>query len=417
MLLFVAILALLVTLLSWGVHTVWSLRLALCYPPRATPPDDPAQPWPEVAVLLPVRGADPVLRDCLRGLCRQDYPSFEVRIVVDSADDSAWPAIREVLSEFPAARVTTVVLTERLPGCSLKVSALLQGSEGLDDSCEVVAQIDADVVPPPGWLRELARPFRDPQVGAASGLRWYHTHSTAWGSLVRGLWGAGAAVQMYNLGILWGGSLAYRASLLRDPALRELWARCFVEDTSVVRHLRRRGLKLRILPRLTMINPEAISLGGCFRFIRRQVLCVRLHHPAWPWVLFLTLGMALSAPLAVGAAVACWLEGADWLAWTVLGTLVAAVLGTGLPLVWIDGYFYYTAPEDEPLATLHPKHIPVVPLTIVLQLAALISACRLRTIDWRGVRYAIGGRDSVRRLDYAPYTDSPARPEHAESIV
>jgi hypothetical protein len=86
-------------------------------------------------------------------------------------------------------------------------------------------------------------------------------------------------------------------------------------------------------------------------------------------------------------------------------------------LVWIDGYFYYTAPEDEPLATLHPKHIPVVPLTIVLQLAALISACRLRTIDWRGVRYAIDGRDSVRRLDYAPYTDSPARPEHAESIV
>src|SRR5262245_57117590 len=120
MLIALATLAVLVVALSWGRQAVWSLRLALNFPPRATPPDPPDDAWPHVTGCLPVRGADPLLAECLRGLCKLDYPSYEIRIVVDSAEDPAWPAIRKVLAEFPAVKATTSVLTERLETCSLK---------------------------------------------------------------------------------------------------------------------------------------------------------------------------------------------------------------------------------------------------------------------------------------------------------
>jgi glycosyltransferase involved in cell wall biosynthesis len=414
-LLALAILAALVTTLSWGRQAVWSLRLALNFPPRRAPADPPDDAWPFVTVCVPLRGSDPVLGEMLRGLCRQEYPRYEIRIVVDSAADPAWGVVRQVIGEFPHVRITTSVLTERLDTCSLKVSALLQAFRDLDWQTGVVALIDADVLPPPHWLRELVRPFDDPKVGATTGLRWYHTDSRAWGSLVRGLWGAGAAAQMYSLDILWGGTLAFRASLVRDPGLREVWATSFVEDTSAVGYLRDRGYRMEVLPRLTMINPEATTLSGCYRFLRRQMVCMRLHHPAWRNILLTTVAMAAAAPLSAMAAMAAFWWGADWLAWTVLGVLIAGVLGAGLPLVYIDWYFWYTAPKDKPLSTLHPKHVPVVPLTIFVHLAAVLAACRVREVDWRGIRYAVEPGNRVRRLNDAPYLEAPAG--SANSIV
>lgn len=413
MLLAFAILTLLVLALSWGRQAWWALRLAVRYPVRPAAPDDLAGDVPRAAVLLPLRGADPVLPGCLRGLLRQDYPCYEIHIILDSEEDSAWPAVREALADGPAVAVKTSVLTRRLETCSLKVSALLQGLAELDDSVEVVAQLDADVVPPPNWLRELVRPFADPFVGAVSGLRWYHTDDTSWGSLVRGLWGAGATAQMYNLGIPWGGSLAFRAAVARDPELRRIWEHSFVEDTSAAGFLAARGLKLRMVPRLTMINPEAIGLGACYRFLRRQMLCVRLHHPRWREVFWTTAGMSLSFPLTVACATWAFAVDATALGWSLSGALVVGVLAAGLALAWIDGCFYYTAPADAPLAPLRWKHIPVIFVTLFLHQAALLAACRTREVDWRGVRYAVGP-DGVRRLTDGPFAESAAR---AESIV
>lgn len=418
MLFAVAGLVLLLIALSWGIQALWALRLALHYPPGKPPADPPDEQWPLATIVLPLRGADPVLAEGLRHLCQQDYPHYEIRIVVDSDEDSTWPIIRQVMAEFPQTRITTRVLTDRLETCSLKVSAILQGIADLEPDCGVVAFIDADVVAPPHWLRELVRPFvENPKLAAASGIRWYHTHSCAWGSLVRGLWGAGAACQMYSLPILWGGSLAYRANVLRDPELQKLWAHSFVEDTSVVGFLQQRGLPMKMLPRLTMINPESINLSSCYRFIRRQLVCMRLHHPSWNFILFMTLGMALTPLLSTAVAGWAWMAEVEWLMWTMLGVQLGAILAAGFPMVYIDGYFYYTAPEDKPLATLRWKHIPVIPITVLVQLLATLEACWTRQIDWRGIHYTLDDQGGIHRTNDAPYTETPQVEEHAESIV
>ncbi len=158
-------------------------------------------------------GADPFLARCLDGLLRQDYPSYEIRIVVDSPADPAWEIVREVLAKPACADVKVALLERRLETCSLKVSALLQALDGLDDSCQAVALIDADATPRTHWLRDLAAPLRDPKVGATSGVRWYITDSPQWGSLVRMAWGAAAAAQMVAFGIPWGGSMAFSAPI------------------------------------------------------------------------------------------------------------------------------------------------------------------------------------------------------------
>ena len=99
------------------------------------------------------------------------------------------------------------MLTQRLETCSLKSSALLQAVRGLPADIEVVAVVDADVVAPVWWLRELVRPFADPQVVMSGGLRWFLPEQTNCGSGIRRIWGAAASAQMYSLNIPRGGTL------------------------------------------------------------------------------------------------------------------------------------------------------------------------------------------------------------------
>src|SRR5690242_15071047 len=58
---------------------------------------------PQTTVLLCVRGADPSLIGCLKGLLNQDYPRYDVRIIIDSLDDPAWDVISPLLARTRTA--------------------------------------------------------------------------------------------------------------------------------------------------------------------------------------------------------------------------------------------------------------------------------------------------------------------------
>src|SRR4051794_14574103 len=216
---------------------------------------------PRAAVILAVRGADPSLADCLDGLLRQDYPHYDVHVVIDSPTDPGRAVVERVAGHSPRVHVSYL---DPRPTCSLKLSALVQAVGALDDSVGAVALIDADVVPHPGWLRDLVAALAAPGVGAATGFRWYRPARCNPGSLVRYLWGVAACTQMYAFDIPWGGSLAFRAELFRAANLSEQWARAFCEDTAFYRVLHDRGLRLRFLPSVTMVNRESIDLRSCF---------------------------------------------------------------------------------------------------------------------------------------------------------
>ncbi|SOC89508.1 Glycosyltransferases, probably involved in cell wall biogenesis [Curtobacterium sp. 314Chir4.1] len=108
-----------------------------------------------VSVVVPVRDDAAHLRQCLDALAGQSVPADEV-IVVDngSRDDSA------AVAESAGA----VVLTERVRGIA-RASA-----RGYDRaSGDVLVRLDADSIPPPGWIGDALRLLDDPEVVAVTG--------------------------------------------------------------------------------------------------------------------------------------------------------------------------------------------------------------------------------------------------------
>jgi cellulose synthase/poly-beta-1,6-N-acetylglucosamine synthase-like glycosyltransferase len=170
----------------------WSRRFAELFQPAHTESQH-AEASPKAVVLLSLRGADPFLGDCIRGLLNQTYTNFDARIIVDSREDQAWNVVQDLLREYDTDSSVSIEVIEKRHGtCTLKLSALIQAIESLDDSYDVVAFLDADVCPHPEWLADLVAPFADPVVGATTGLRYYQAAYSNAGTLVRYLWNLAA---------------------------------------------------------------------------------------------------------------------------------------------------------------------------------------------------------------------------------
>ena len=362
---------------------------------------------PPAAIIVSLRGADPGLRESLIALMRQDYPDYELRIIVDHIDDPALQIAHEAVEAAEFLRAKIEVLQERLPTCSLKCSALVQAVESLDDSREVIALADADVRADETWLRTLIAPFSDEKVGLAFGNRWFQPTSLRLGSLVRYLWNAAAVLYISRLDIPWGGSMAIRRSALDEAGVIEKWKRSMVDDTSASDALQQLGYRSEFVPQLVMVNEEDCSLGFCLRFMTRQLAWVRLYHRGWrkirkhaivSLVLYssaltlATVGLAQSRWGLVAFAAVCYLGRLVGMAMNFqnveagIHALCPAKAGTGQRGWWRS---FMIA-----LAT---------PVADWWHLIAVANASTQRQFTWRGVQYRVDGPTRIRRLDYAPY--------------
>jgi glycosyltransferase involved in cell wall biosynthesis len=363
---------------------------------------------PKVAVILCVRGPDPFLAACVRNLLAQDYPQYDVRVVIDSREDPAWQVIEEVVRREQATNVALLPLRDRRGTCSLKIAGMLQGISTLDESHEVVALLDSDTVPHRTWLRELVAPLADERVAAAAGNRWYMPAAASWGSLIRYLWNAAAVVQMYWYGIAWGGSLVLRTSVFRESDLLDRLGHAFGEDSTICRTLARQKLRAAFVPSAMMVNRETCNVAGFFRFVVRQLLTVRLHNPWW-WAV-VGHGIVTSAAQAVAAAlllVGLWTG--HWEAAAraggALALYLAAMVLLGTPMEVCVRRIVRA--RGEPADWLTPltmaKILPAIPGTQAVYFAGLVATMFVRQHRWRGIVYRFGGGQKVRVIVDRPY--------------
>ena len=378
-------------------------------------------PCPKAAVVLCLRGPDPFLADCIRAILQQDYPDYELRVVVDSRDDPAWEVVEGTVAELGAQNVHIVPLTKRRETCSLKCSSVVQAVGELDESFEVVALVDADTVPHRTWLRDLVAPLADPHVGATTGNRWYMPRDASWGSLIRCCWNSAAVVQMYCYRIAWGGTLAVKTEVFRRSDLLERWSNAFCEDTMLKRQLGKLGLKTVFVPSLMMVNRESCDIAGFFGWVRRQLLTARLYHPQWSAVVAHGVSTFLGPLFAVGVAmyaavVGNW-EAAAWAGGALVGYELA-LLPLLLPMEVAVRQIVQA--RGEPAEWLSPlgavKSLVAIPLTQVVYTTALISVLCLRTTNWRGVSYRINSPWQIRLIEYRPYASDLERTDSNASL-
>ncbi len=400
----------------------WNIRLLRLYR-RQSHNAAPAGTLPRAAILLPLRGADPSLEPCLAGLLQQDYPDYCIHLVIDSPQDPAWGVVEALLARCGKRRARDVrveVLESPLPTCSLKVSAQLQAIGRLDPDVGVVAMIDADSIPGPGWLRAMVQPLLQPGVGASTGIRWYAPPDDGWGTLVRYIYNTASIPQMYAFDLPWGGALAFRADVLRHSRLPRHWTHCFCEDESCGDVLRELGLRLAFVTEATHVNHEYITMPQCESFLLRQLLCLRLHHRNWPLILTSNVAIILAqfaAPLLLGAALVAQ-------AWSAAAAL-AALFVLHVMAISISWHHAEEAVrrvvagrgEARPPGLNSRRLFPAILLTQILTLRAFFQAQFSHQVDWRGVSYRIEGKDQIRLIEYRPYTLAGRFAESNLSVV
>lgn len=110
-----------------------------------------------VSVVVVSRDRPLALRRCLLGLSQLQYDPFEIVVVTDAPG-------RQILRELPqAAQVKTVPFEEA--NISVARNLGIAHADG-----DIIAFIDDDAVPEPGWLAHLIAPFQYAEVTATCGF-------------------------------------------------------------------------------------------------------------------------------------------------------------------------------------------------------------------------------------------------------
>ena len=131
---------------------------------------------PGVSILKPIRGLDPDAYENLASFCRQDYPEFEIVLCVDAGDESVQSVLTKLVADFPQCRIRVLYGSGRV-ATNDKVAKLARLVS--EAAYEVVVISDSDVRVRPDYLRRMAAPLRDRNVGAVTPF-YVPTEVTTW---------------------------------------------------------------------------------------------------------------------------------------------------------------------------------------------------------------------------------------------
>ena len=381
---------------------------------------EPGNFVPPAALIIPCKGVDPGFESNIQQFINQDYPDYELILVVASEDDPACRVLNEIvgvglarLSAKPE-RATQEMPLQFAPGARSrevkiviaghsnvrgeKVNNLLHGLAAVDPRAEILAFADADGCPHTDWLRSLVAPLADPAVTVSTGFRWY-LPGASWVSKIRAVWDTSIATLLgeHRKNFAWGGSMALRvADFKRLEIAERYWARTVSDDYGVTRAVRDAGGWIRFEPRCLVASREDSSFSDFMKWANRQIIITRVYA-ARLWKLGLLAHGLYCATFILGVALTVS-RAALWPANALIAGALAAILCLGL----LKGRIRAVAarelfPEErESLARWGANYWRLQPIVPWMMLVNFVTAGFMRRIEWRGTRYDLVSENEVR---------------------
>jgi ceramide glucosyltransferase len=255
-----------------------------------------------VSLLKPIYGLDREAYQSYSSFCVQDYPDYEILFCVSEEQDPATPVIRKLIEDFPNRAIRLLVGSDPL-GVSDKVNKLCRLSR--EARHDIVIVSDSDVRVDPGYLRAVAAPLQDPQVGAVTCLYRGVTD----GSLAADLeavgnstdFAAGVLVAWLfsDLNFMLGATMAVRKSSLAEIGGFESLVDYFSDDYELGNRIAGKGYRIDLIAHPVAIVYPHQTLQDAFRHQLRSNLSIRFSRPAGHLGLLFTQGL----PLAILAAI------------------------------------------------------------------------------------------------------------------
>lgn len=358
---------------------------------RAQSPGDYA---PSAAVIIPVTGVAPGLEANIAAFMAQDYPQFQLVLVVRDEKDPAHKILVGLAKEAARAPGSSCKASLVVAGPShaqgQKVHNLLRGLDVVSAETEVLVFADADARPGSTWLRSLVAPLSRRDVTVSTGFRWY-LPGQSFVSQLRAAWDTSVATFMGedDCSFPWGGSMAIRAEDFRRLQVRDqYWASTVSDDYCLGRAVHEGGGRIRFEPRCLVASREDSSFADFMRWTNRQIIITRVYAPRL-WALGLTAHVLYSLAFILGLLVLLN-PAAGWERFAVLSALPAVLaLGMGKGKIRAVVAREIFPEERGVLARYGKRYWQLTLLVPWVMLYNFVVAAFVRTIDWSGARYRL----------------------------
>ena len=384
---------------TWGdgmlLHTVYWIALVLAAAPlayyvlslycvgsyfyelRKSPPLN-SMYSPPVSILKPVRGVDREAYENFASYCRLDYPEYEIIFAVADTDDPAVPVIERLQANFPACSIRLIKGAERI-GTNSKVNSLCCLVQ--EAKYDLMVMSDSDVRVDADYLKVVAPPFADPQVGAVTGFYLCITAGglaadlDALGMYLDSAPGALVARKLEGkMQFAFGWTMATTKKHLSEIGGWEAMASYHSDDFELGNRIARRGYRVELMRKpVWMVFPQETIVQFFRHELRWSIGLKNVRPTGYRW-LVLTHGLPWALLAAACAARAGW-EG-------IAAAYLIAYLSLRLGLAWTTGAWGLGDAGAW-------RKLWLVPLRDAINFIAWVGGFFSERILWRGIAYRV----------------------------
>lgn len=348
---------------------------------------------PRVAVICPLKGADPGLESNLLALTHFDYSNYELVFVVAKATDSSVKVIERV--KAMTRRTIHLVIAGTPEDTGEKVSNLTKAVEGLTEAYDVFVFTDCDIAPSRAWLTKLVTPLHNTRIGATTTYRWLipvkRNGKSGLASAMGSVWNASVATMLgeHSRNFCWGGGTAIRRQTFQEIGGLAYWQGAVSDDLALTNALRHDGRGIEFVPECLAPTPYATTWGELLEFTNRQIILTRVYSPQmWTVAAVTNATYVLTALVAFIVLLKQMIAGDVWgetLMLTLSIPLFAAIKGA-LRTVAIADLLPEWKQQMQQWSWIWTVFAPVIPFLFFVNFCASLATNQIR---WRGIRYRL----------------------------